>query len=183
MLLTLSTTHPPATDLGYLLHKHPARFQTFDLSFGKAHLFYPEASAERCTACLLLDVDPIGMVRRRTPQQSLLSQYVNDRPYVASSLLSVAIAQVLGSALQGKCQDRPDLAAAPIPLPGPPGSAARARRRECSVLFAFGCHSRYLPRLPQGARRFSSVIGREHPCPCRTIRFTTSMITPVQPQR
>jgi 3' terminal RNA ribose 2'-O-methyltransferase Hen1 len=116
MLLTLSTTHPPATDLGYLLHKHPARFQTFDLSFGKAHLFYPEASAERCTACLLLDVDPIGMVRGRTPQQSLLSQYVNDRPYVASSLLSVAIAQVLGSALQGKCKDSPDLAAAPIPL-------------------------------------------------------------------
>ena len=63
MLLTITTTHRPATDLGYLLHKHPERFQSFDLSFGKAHVFYPEASAERCTACLLLDVDPVGMVR------------------------------------------------------------------------------------------------------------------------
>lgn len=65
MLLTLTTTHQPATDLGFLLHKHPERFQTFDLSFGQAHVFYPEAAAERCTACLLLDVDPIGMLRGR----------------------------------------------------------------------------------------------------------------------
>ena len=57
MLLTLSTTHRPATDLGYLLHKNPARAQTFDLSFGKAHVFYPEAAEECCTAALLLDVD------------------------------------------------------------------------------------------------------------------------------
>jgi hypothetical protein len=63
MLLTISTTHRPATDLGYLLHKHPDRCQTFDLSFGKAHVFYPEANAERCVACLLLDVDPVGLVR------------------------------------------------------------------------------------------------------------------------
>ena len=63
MLLTITTTHRPATDLGYLLHKHPERFQSFDLSFGKAHVFYPEASDDRCTACLLLDVDPVGMVR------------------------------------------------------------------------------------------------------------------------
>ena len=63
MLLTITTTHRPATDLGYLLHKHPERFQSYDLSFGKAHVFYPEASDERCRACLLLDVDPVGMVR------------------------------------------------------------------------------------------------------------------------
>ena len=63
MLLTITTTHRPATDLGYLLHKHPDRFQSFDLSFGKAHVFYPEAADDRCTACLLLDVDPVGMVR------------------------------------------------------------------------------------------------------------------------
>src|SRR5215471_14693026 len=117
MLLTISTTHRPASDLGYLLHKHPERFQSFDLSFGKAHVYYPEVGAERCTACLLLDVDSVGMVRGRNPDQSfLLAQYVNDRPYAASSLMSVAISQVFGSALQGRCKDRPQLAATPIPL-------------------------------------------------------------------
>jgi 3' terminal RNA ribose 2'-O-methyltransferase Hen1 len=117
MLLAISTTHSPATDLGYLLHKNPSRCQTFELSFGKAHVFYPEATAKQCTACLLLDVDPVGMVRGKGPNQGgLLAQYVNDRPYVASSFLSVAISQVLGSALQGRSKERPDLAATPIPL-------------------------------------------------------------------
>jgi 3' terminal RNA ribose 2'-O-methyltransferase Hen1 len=117
MLLTITTTRQPATDLGFLLHKHPDRFQSFDLSFGKAHVFYSEAGADRCTACLLLDVDPVGMVRGKNPNQNfLLGQYVNDRPYAASSFLSVAIAQVFGAALQGRCKDRPDLASTPIPL-------------------------------------------------------------------
>ena len=96
MLLTITNTHPPATDLGYLLHKNPARSQSFALSFGQAHVFYPEASPERCTAALLLDVDPVGLVRsRRGPagEGHTLEQYVNDRPYVASSFLSVAIGQ------------------------------------------------------------------------------------------
>jgi 3' terminal RNA ribose 2'-O-methyltransferase Hen1 len=116
MLLSISTTHRPARDLSFLLHKHPDRIQSFDLSFDQATVFYPEVSEERCTACLLLDVDPVGMVRGRRGQQNLLTQYVNDRPYVASSFTSVAIAQVLGSALQGKCKDRPELAGTPIPL-------------------------------------------------------------------
>ncbi len=93
MLLTISTTHQPATDLGYLLHKHPARVQTFSLSFGKAHVFYPEVSDERCTAALLLDIDTVQLVRRKDEALSL-EQYVNDRPYAASSFLSVAIADV-----------------------------------------------------------------------------------------
>ncbi|MBW3543804.1 MAG: 3' terminal RNA ribose 2'-O-methyltransferase Hen1 [Planctomycetes bacterium] len=117
MLLTISTDYQPATDLGFLLHKHPDRFQTFNLSFGQAHVFYPETGAECCTACLLLDVDPVGMVRRRGREQSfLLGQYVNDRPYVASSFLSVAISQVFGTAMLGRCKDRPELAQTPIPL-------------------------------------------------------------------
>jgi 3' terminal RNA ribose 2'-O-methyltransferase Hen1 len=117
MLLTITTTQPPATDLGFLLHKHPDRLQSFDLSFGKAHVFYAEAGAERCSACLLLDVDPVGLVRGRNADQSFsLGQYVNDRPYAASSFLSVAISQVFGSALQGRCKDRPELAAAALPL-------------------------------------------------------------------
>lgn len=117
MLLTITTTHRPANELGYLLHKHPDRFQSFDLSFGKAHVFYPEVGAERCTACLMIDVDAVGMVRGRNADQSfLLAQYVNDRPYTASSFMSVAISQVYSSALQGRCKDRPELAATPIPL-------------------------------------------------------------------
>ncbi|WP_437727705.1 3' terminal RNA ribose 2'-O-methyltransferase Hen1 [Sorangium sp. So ce861] len=117
MLLTLTTTHRPATDLGYLLVKNPAHTQSFALSFGKAHVFYPEATEERCTAALLLDVDPVDLVRGRGGgEPGTLAQYVNDRPYVASSFLSVAIAQVFGSALGGKCRDRPELADVPLPL-------------------------------------------------------------------
>lgn len=119
MLLTIRTTATPATDLGYLLHKNPARVQSFDLSFGRAHVFYPEASAESCTAALLLDVDPIGLVRgRKGPpgEGGQLEQYVNDRPYVASSFLSVALAQVLRSAMSGQCKDRPELPQSRLPL-------------------------------------------------------------------
>ena len=117
MLLTISTTHEPATDLGYLLHKHPERCQSFNLSLGKAHVFYPEVSEERTSAALLLDVDPVGMVRGKSRDQSfLLGQYVNDRPYVASSFLSVAISQVFGSAMSGRCKDREELVKVPIPL-------------------------------------------------------------------
>src|SRR5262249_39448584 len=43
VLLALTLTQPPATDLGYLLGKAPGRAQTFPLAFGKAHVFYPEA--------------------------------------------------------------------------------------------------------------------------------------------
>jgi 3' terminal RNA ribose 2'-O-methyltransferase Hen1 len=117
MLLTITAEHESAGDLGYLLHKHPDRFQSFDLSFGQVHIFYPEVLPERTTAAVLLDVDPVGMVRGRNREQgSLLAQYVNDRPYVASSFLSVAIAQVFSSALAGRCRDRPELAATPLPL-------------------------------------------------------------------
>lgn len=119
MLLTITTTHSPATDLGYLLHKNPARFQSFDLSFGEAHVFYPEATPERCTAVLLVEVDPIQLVRGKDSAGGEgfgLQQYVNDRPYVASSFMSVAIAEVFGTALQGRSKDRQALADTPIPL-------------------------------------------------------------------
>ncbi len=116
MLLTIRTTQAPATDLGYLLHKNPARPQSFDLSFGQAHVFYPEVSEDACTAALLLDVDAVALVRGARGEGRTLAQYVNDRPYVASSFLSVALAQVYGSALGGRCKDRPGLAEAPMPL-------------------------------------------------------------------
>lgn len=112
MLLTITTAYQPATELGYLLHKHPDRCQSFSLSFGQAHVFYPEVSDQRCTAALLLDVDPVKLVRGR----GAMEQYVNDRPYVASSFLSVAIAQVFGTALGGRCKDKPELVQTPLPL-------------------------------------------------------------------
>ncbi len=152
MLLTITTTHQPATDLGYLLHKNPARLHSFALPFGEAHVFYPEATAARCTAALLLDVDPVGLVRnRRGPagEGGTLEQYVNDRPYVASSFLSVAISRVLGSALGGRSKGKPELAATPIPL-----------RAKISVLPCRG-GERFLRRLfePLGY----DVVATRHP--------------------
>jgi 3' terminal RNA ribose 2'-O-methyltransferase Hen1 len=119
MLLTISTTHGPATDLGYLLHKNPERHHTAELGFGTVHVVYPEASETRCTAALLVEVDPIGLVReRRGPAGNdfSLAQYVNDRPYAASSFLSAAIAKMFGTAMSGRSKERPELAAQPIPL-------------------------------------------------------------------
>jgi 3' terminal RNA ribose 2'-O-methyltransferase Hen1 len=109
---------PRATDLGFLLHKHPDKAQAFDTSMGKAHVFWPEASAERATVALLLEVDPIALVRGKGRRDSgfSLAQYVNDRPYAASSMLSVALGRVFRTALTGRCDERPDLAATPLPL-------------------------------------------------------------------
>lgn len=118
MLLTISTTHEPATDLGYLLHKHPGRVQEFTQSFGVATVFYPEATDERCTVALLLDVDPVRLARgraRNSPDFSL-AQYVNDRSYAASSLLGVALADVFSTARAGRCAARQELADAAMPL-------------------------------------------------------------------
>lgn len=118
MLLTITTTHAPASDLGYLLHKHPDKAQAFDLSFGRAHVYYPEVSDARCTAALLLEIDPVQLARafRGVAGARLLEHYVNDRPYVASSFFSVAISEVFGSALAGRCKDRSTLADTAIPL-------------------------------------------------------------------
>jgi 3' terminal RNA ribose 2'-O-methyltransferase Hen1 len=119
MLLTLTTTHRPATDLGFLLRKNPARAQRFELPFGEARVFYPEAGDERCTCALQVVVDPVGLVRKKggpSGDRGALDQYVNDRPYAASSFLSVAIARVFDSALSGRSKERPDLVEVAQPL-------------------------------------------------------------------
>jgi 3' terminal RNA ribose 2'-O-methyltransferase Hen1 len=118
MLLTLTTTYTPATDLGYLLHKNPGALRSVDMWFGQAHVFYPEATNERCTAALLIDVDPIGLVRRkgRRAEPASLEPYVNDRPYAASSFVSVALAKLFGTAMSGRSSERQELADTPIPL-------------------------------------------------------------------
>ena len=116
MYLSIATTHYPATDLGFLLHKHPDRVHETDLGFGKAYVLYPAASDNRCEACLLLDVDPVGLVRGRGTSDGLLDQYINDRPYAASSFLSVAMARALRTAMGGTSKERPELAQQAIPL-------------------------------------------------------------------
>ncbi|WP_442792095.1 3' terminal RNA ribose 2'-O-methyltransferase Hen1 [Micromonospora sp. NBC_01796] len=147
VLLTVSTTHRPATDLGYLLVKHPDRQHSFDVPTGTAHVFYPQADEDRCTAALLLDVDPLRLTAARgrgrgrgagsTPEGFTLGQYVNDRPYAASSLLSSALAKVFRSALHGASKDRPELAATPIPLEiGVPVLRCRGGAGLANLLFA-----------------------------------------------
>ena len=119
MLLTITTTHRPATDLGFLLHKHPDKFQSVDLSMGKAHIFYPESSEDKTTVALLLDIDPIDLVRGARNLSGTgfpLRQYVNDRPYVASSFMSVAISKAFSTAMNGKCSKKPELVETKMPL-------------------------------------------------------------------
>ena len=138
MLLTITTTHSPATDLGFLLHKHPEKFQSVDLSIGKAHIFYPERSPDRSTAALLLDIDPIDMVRggrNRSGAAFSLGQYVNDRPYVASSFMSVALSKAFSTAMNGKCTNKPELVDTKMPfqvklsvLPAPKGGEVLIRK-------------------------------------------------------
>ncbi|NJP53633.1 3' terminal RNA ribose 2'-O-methyltransferase Hen1 [Streptomyces sp. SBST2-5] len=125
MFLSISTTgvpERPATDLGFLLHKHPEKAQSRSTSYGRAHILYPEADAERCTAALLLEVDPVALIRRGKGKgrggapDAALAQYVNDRPYAASSLLAVALSTVFSSAMRGVCAARPELPGQPRPL-------------------------------------------------------------------
>ena len=113
MLLTITTTHQPATDLGFLLMKHPDNVHSVELSFGSATLFYSEASEERCTAAITLEVDPVELVRGKGSTEE---QYVNDRPYAASSLLSVALGRLLSTAMGGRSKLRQELAEQAIPL-------------------------------------------------------------------
>lgn len=138
MLLTITTTHQPATDLGFLLHKHPDKFQTVNLSIGKAHIFYPDSSEAKTTVALLLDIDPIDMVRgarNLSGKGFSLGQYVNDRPYVASSFMSVALSKAFSTAMNGKCGERPELVTTKLPfdvkiavLPAPKGGEFLIRK-------------------------------------------------------
>lgn len=115
MLLSVTTTHRPATDLGYLLHKHPDKAQSFSVgSARRAHVFYPVATEAECTATLMLDVDPIALVRGSRGSAGL-DQYVNDRPYVAGSMFSVAIGSVFRTAMTG-VSSLQELADSAIPL-------------------------------------------------------------------
>ena len=152
MLLSVTTTHEPATDLGYLLHKNPARLQTEDMSFGKAYVFYPDATLTRCTVAVLLEVDPVGLVRgRRGPagEGGQLEQYVNDRPYCANSFMSVALGRVFATALSGRSKERQELAESAIPLTARmPVIAARGGEELVRRLFEPLGYKVHTERLP-----------------------------------
>src|SRR5690242_8832759 len=172
MFLSIATTHRPATDLGFLLHKHPERLHEVELTFGKAHVFYPEAGEDRCEAALVLDVDPVGLVRGRGFGDGLLDQYVNDRPYAASSFLSVALNRAYRTAMNGVARERPELAASEIPLeatvtPLPAhGGEALARELfgplgwtvETTPIEAAGGAPRYLALRLTGTARLSALL-------------------------
>lgn len=123
MLITITLNPEPnsqydATVLSHLLRKRPERLQSFDLPVGTAHVYYPEYSPECTTAALLLEVDSIALVRNKRfrGDNSVLDFYVNDRPYVASSLFAVALSSVFGSAMTGLSQSHPEVASAALPL-------------------------------------------------------------------
>lgn len=149
MQLLISTTHDPATDIGYLLSKNPDKHQSFDLAFGTAHVFYPEATPERCSVALMVDVDPVGLVRGRGEADGPLTQYVNDRPFAASSFLAVAIAQVFSSAMSGNSKARAELAVTPIPLeaviPVLRCRAGEAKLRACFEPLGYRVEAQPLP--------------------------------------
>jgi 3' terminal RNA ribose 2'-O-methyltransferase Hen1 len=119
VLITLTSTAPSASDLSHLLRKHPGRAQSFELAVGTAHVLYPEATDERCTVALLLEVDPIALVRDkrfRSAGASSIAHYVNDRPYASSSMLAVALGHVFRTAMGGRSDTFPELAASALPL-------------------------------------------------------------------
>jgi hypothetical protein len=151
VFLTLATDLAgvaPASDFGFLLHKNPARPQGIEITGGTAQVFYPEATDDRCTAAVLLEIDPIALVRSgrgKAAEGFTLGQYVNDRPYAASSLLAVALGKLFRTAMNGRCDARPELAARPIPLeihvPALPCWRRACSRRWAGLLTRGRCRS------------------------------------------
>ena len=174
MFLSIATTQRPATDLGFLLHKHPERVHETELGFGMAYVFYPEATESRCEAALVLDVDPIGLVRGKGSADGLLDQYVNDRPYAASSFLSVALARALRTAMGGTSKERPELAQQAIPLeatvtPLPARGGAKLIHElfeplgwsvDVEPIEGPGGHSRYFRLRLTGTARLSTLLNQ-----------------------
>jgi 3' terminal RNA ribose 2'-O-methyltransferase Hen1 len=168
VLLTISTTHQPATDLGFLLHKNPGRQHVAEFGFGTARVVYPEATAERCSAAVLVDVDAVGMVARRqnlAASRFALAHYVNDRPYAASSFLSVALGRLFGTAMSGRSKERQELADQPIPLqaslPVVPCRGGQDLVRRLFEPLGYTVEARGLPLDPQfpewGASRYLAL--------------------------
>lgn len=162
MLLTITTTAADATDLGYLVRKHPDRVHERDVGFGTARVFFPEADAGRCTMALAVEVDPVGLARGSLRAEG----YVTDRPYVAGSLLSVALARALGSALAGRSAERPGRVAEAMPLAATlsavhlPGGEGAVRRAFEPLGYAVEC--RWAGAEPDAPPSVAAVTLRGH---------------------
>lgn len=119
---------------------------------------YPEASEERCTVAILVEVDPVGLVRnrRRSGGDFSLAQYVNDRPYAVSSFMSVALGRVFSTAMSGRSKERPELAELAIPfvvrLPVTPPKDCSRRHADVNI------PRRTVPH-PSGAKGSAARIG------------------------
>ena len=135
MLLTINYTGENTKDIGFLLHKNPSRPQVFELNYGKAYVFYPEVSYESTTVALLLDIDPIDLVRGKSGDSSGLFDYVNDRPYVSSSFLSTAISKVFGTAMTGRSKEMQQLADTPLMLKTKVHMLAASNKNMLSEIF------------------------------------------------
>jgi 3' terminal RNA ribose 2'-O-methyltransferase Hen1 len=168
VLLTISTTHRPATDLGFLLHKNPDRHHVAEFGFGTAHVLYPEATGERCSAAVLVDIDAVGLVRdtrNLAASRFALAHYVNDRPYASSSFMSVALGRLFGTAMSGRSKERQELADQPIPLeaslPVVPCRGGQDLARRLLEPLGYVVEARALPLDPQfpewGASRYLAL--------------------------
>jgi len=109
VLLNLKSHCP---ELGFLLHKHPAKVHTKETNFGQVHVLYPNPTE----ALLLLEIDPLALTKRGGGHAFALKPYVNDRCYVASSFLSVALNQMFRTAMAGRCNKKPELVEKPLNL-------------------------------------------------------------------
>jgi 3' terminal RNA ribose 2'-O-methyltransferase Hen1 len=109
MLVRLQSDTPL---LSFLLHKHPDRVHSQDSSFGKVHVFYPQPQE----AVLLMEIHPLKLTKRGGSSSFALQPYVNERPYVASSFLSVALNQMFRTAMGGRCESHPELVQQPLGL-------------------------------------------------------------------
>ena len=123
MQLELTLDAPPgadyrASDLGYLLHKHPARLHERSVSGGTARVFFTEADDARARAVLALDVDALGLAKKHRGGRGdgPLAQYVSDRAFVANSFLSVAMSKVYAQSMGGRSKERQDLAERALPF-------------------------------------------------------------------
>src|SRR5215469_11957168 len=98
MLISLTCRCPNAPEIGYLLAKNPASIFEREFSAGTVWVFYPHVAEDQITVALLTEIDPVGLVRGGATAHTL-DQYVNDRPYVATSLTSVALHTAFSTAL------------------------------------------------------------------------------------
>ncbi|WP_030148917.1 3' terminal RNA ribose 2'-O-methyltransferase Hen1 [Mycetocola saprophilus] len=118
MYLSITLTGSHASGLNHLLHKHPDRVHRREKNGSTATVFTPVFEPDRVTVGLLLEVDPIGLVRGQGAARDsfTLGQYVNDRPYAANSLLAVALRQSFSTAFAGNSTARADIVDIPLPL-------------------------------------------------------------------